>query len=180
MQPSVFLVALSALMTSLSGSVGPTWLTDYNAARQRGRDEQKPLCVMIGSGRNGWEAVSNDGSLDNASRHVLAGKYVCLYVDTEHIAGQKLAAQFEISGPGLVLSDGTGELQAFRYQGRLANEQLAAYLREYADPDRVVTVTEGNGVQTVSYYEPPAAPAVPVYAPVVPSYMSFGFGGCST
>ena len=111
-----------------------------------------------------------------AGQGLLADNYVCLYVDTEHIAGRELAASFEMGGPGLVISDGTGEVQAFRHEGDLSNNRLLKYLQRFSDPDRVVMVTETNPAPAVSYYQP----AAPVYAPMYPVSFSPAFGGCST
>jgi len=178
MHPSFVVVALTALLSPMSGSASPSWLKDYGAARQQGRDEQKPVCVIIGSGKAGWVQLSQEGRLSADAKRLLADNYVCLYVDTEHIAGRELAASFEIDGPGIVISDGTGEVQAFRHEGDLPNDRLVQYLRRFADPDRVATATETNPAPVVSYYEPPAAP---VYAPVYPVSFAPAMGGfCST
>jgi len=44
-------------------------------------------------------------------------------------------------GPGLVLSSGSGEKQAFRHKGQLSARDLRRYLRKFADPERIVKRT---------------------------------------
>lgn len=179
---SVVLCALSGLLSPATGTGEPQWLRDYHTAREKGVRQERPLAVFLGAGRSGWERVSESGRLPKEVRALLAGHYVCVYVDTEHIRGRELARAFEMpEGVGLVISDFRGKLQAFRHEGELPEEKLALYLRKYSDPERVVRFTEVNPdsryveeseVRPVRYVAP--APA-PVFAP---AFMGGGGGGC--
>ena len=167
---SVVLMAVVGFFTSLGE---PSWVKDYEAARKLGKAASKPLAVVIGHGRAGWDKLSEEGRLDREARSLLAANYVCVYVDTEHIAGQKLADELDIRHDvGLVISDQSGRHQAFRHDGELSKQALAKHLRRYGDPDRVFRYTEGSDEE--GYYaeeserEQPAAP---------PAY--FGGGGRS-
>ena len=121
----------------------PEWLQKYDQAKEHGRREKKPVAVFFGSGKAGWHQVSRDGELDAEVHRILAADYICLYVNTDDFDGRKLATAFDISdGPGIVISSRSGQLQAFRREGNLDNEDLAGYLRRYADPKRTVQFTE--------------------------------------
>src|SRR5438552_11463178 len=93
---TVLLIALSGFSVPTAVVETPSWLTDYGEARQRGKEERKPLAVFIGSGHQGWEKVSRTGKLDNEAQRILASQYACLYVDTTQPAGQRLAAALEV------------------------------------------------------------------------------------
>src|SRR5438105_13631741 len=80
------------------------WQTDYSTAQKRGLEEKKPLAVVLGSGPEGWAAVSRDGKLDPSVMESLYDNYVCVYVDVATERGQKLADAFEMKS-GLVISD---------------------------------------------------------------------------
>ncbi|MBV9122310.1 MAG: thioredoxin family protein [Planctomycetes bacterium] len=101
--------------------------------------------------------MSKEGKLDKKANQLLEENYLCVYVDTEHIAGKQLAAEFEMKkGPGLIISNADGSLQAFRHEGTLSNSQLVQELRRLADPNLVVRETEFSTThsQQVSYYSP--------------------------
>src|SRR5262245_16150959 len=116
MYTSVSLVALSGFLL-VSPAEGPTWTRDYNAARKVGRQEQKPLAVFVGSGQAGYQKVSRTGRLTKQAQSLLAKGYVCVYVDVRTSAGKRLARDLGIKKMGIVLSDRTGNLQAFRHEG---------------------------------------------------------------
>jgi len=165
----------SILMLALSSSFGhtgaelpsPRWLEDYTAASRQGAAEQKPLAVFVGSGEAGWERLSRDGKLGKEAKSLLSERYVCLYIDTGTLEGKKLARAFAISqGVGLVISDRTGETQAFHHEGDLKADDLDYYLKRYADPSFVVRTTETN---------PPERATVPAYR--APSFGTFQLGG---
>lgn len=153
MHATIALFALSGFVMITE----PTWLDDYGLAQNQVREGKRPLAVFVGSGQKGWNRMSQDGKLDVEIKRLLASKYVCLYVDTDQKEGEKLAAAFEIySGPGLVISDSSGKVQAYRNYGRLPNEDLARQLRRYADSELVVrTTVEGNSQPRRSYYYQP-------------------------
>src|SRR5215471_1125064 len=111
-------ITFVGLSCFLAGSLpeSPSWKLDYYLAQSQGKAAGKPLAVFISSGKDGWEHVSKDGMLSKEAKRILAGEYVCLYVDTKSSAGRELAATFDIpEGSGIVLSDRTGEVQAFRH-----------------------------------------------------------------
>jgi hypothetical protein len=173
MYTSVLLFALSGFASSPAAN-DPGWLEDYAIARQQGHKNSKPLAVFVGAGKAGWEQVSQEGELGREVRRLLAESYVCVYLDTEKKSGQALAEALEIAdGPGIVISNSGGNLQAFRHEGDLSNDTLATYLRRYADPDRVVRFTESNPGRRVSYY----APEYSNPAPFISFGASFGGGG---
>jgi hypothetical protein len=166
---AVVLLALSGFTASAIPDE-PRWLDDYGKARQQGRLQEKPLAVFIGSGTTGWDQVTREGSLGKKAGKLLAANYVCLYVNTREEAGQRLASALDIStGPGLVISNHTGALQAFRHEGDLSKQDLEAYLRRFADPDRAVTQTETRGQRRTSYYSGPSGATMGNFVPVFTS-----------
>lgn len=171
MYTSVVLVALSGYLAQ--GAVipeRPSWMDDYSLACKRGLADGKPLAVFIGSGNQGWEKLSKSGTLGKEVKRLLEDHYVCVYIDTSRRTGRQLAEDFDCSERvGLVLSDHTGKVQAFRHEGELKNSELERYLRKYADPTRVARITESPEVQDVVV---PYRPPVQYYAPAP----SFGGG----
>lgn len=177
MYTSLALFALSGVFAPSAVAPEPAWIRDYGLARKQGVSENKPLAVFVGSGKKGWEQVSQEGALNKEVKQVLAESYVCVYLNTDQEAGRKLADVFEFSqGPGLVLSSRKGALQAFRHEGELNNRDLARYLTRFSDPEQVVRHTETvppTPVQYQSYYQAPVQPV----QPAVPVMFNGGFGG---
>ena len=167
MYTSLVALALSGCFPHAEDLSTPaSWQSDYRSAWTKGHAEQKPLALLFGSGTRGWEKLSKEGELGKEAMRLLESKYVCVYVDTSIQDGNRLATGFQLGdGPGLVLSDRTGDLQAFRYQGKLSNEEMERFLQKYADPERVVSTTETSVTEVRSYYPPSMASA-----PVVGSY----------
>jgi hypothetical protein len=149
MQP---LFVIAALVGGIPGNIPerPTWRTDYLEARtiQSG----KPLAVFLGAGAKGYEKVVRDG-LDANAVKLLNEKYVCVFIDTETAKGKALATAFAVKGPGLVISDRTGESQQFHHNGDLSGADLHKALERYADPNRGFFSTE-----TLAQLNPPPAP----------------------
>jgi hypothetical protein len=175
MYTSLVWIALTGTADATAAKA-PAWQTDYSAAQQKGLEEKKPLAVVIGKGPSGWEAVSRDGKLDPAAMEALQANYVCVYIDAATERGQKLADAFEMKS-GLIISDRTGEKQAFRHEGTLANGDLTTVLRRYAAPGLVVTRTETHGQPEIrNYYDPAMRPGtgVPSY------YFAPSSGGCAS
>jgi len=178
MYTSGLLLALVGMFPS-SIRQEPIWLEDYSQGWRQSGKLEKPLAVFIGSGANGWNRLSQDGRLSTEAKEILAKNYVCVYLDTNREAGQELATAFEMPNHlGVVISDSTGRVQAFRHEGDLQTQALIRSLRRYADPQRIVASTESNPTD-----EPPArtyrfaAPAYEgpsYYTP--PSYSSFRTG----
>jgi len=57
-------------------------------------------------------------------------------------------------GQGVVISDRTGQLQAFRHAGELNGSELVSRLQRYADGSRVVTTTDTLTSGRTSFYGP--------------------------
>jgi hypothetical protein len=132
---------------------------DYSDGLQASVRNNKPVAVVIGRGNQGWETLSQDGKLDLETRQLLMANYVCVYVDVSKDQG--LANAFAIDGPGIVISSTGGRLQAFRHEGKLANDNLVAYLKKFSDPEREVTTTEGSRPRA-SYYPQGPVQTAPV------------------
>jgi hypothetical protein len=123
----------------------PAWVTDYGAARKQGASAKKPLVVVLSSGANSWQKLSREGALSSEALKAFKDKYICIFINTATEEGKNLATAFDIpSGLGIVISDRTGDLQAFRHEGDLANADLVRYLDRYGDPNYVVLQTESN------------------------------------
>jgi hypothetical protein len=178
MYASVTLLALSGFFVGAM-PVSPAWQADYDLARKLGRESQKPLAVFIASGKSGWHNLSKEGKLGKETSFVLAAEYVCVYLDTTQERAKRLATAFEVpDGKGLILSDRTGAVQAFRHEGELADKELLRQLRRYADPERIVRTTEGTSIERVSYYAPEDPPGQSYdYAPPASYYRSYSGGG---
>src|SRR5438046_6003696 len=117
MYSSIALLAMTAC--SLANiPVTPSWERDYSTARQIGEKTQKPLVVFFGSGSVTWRQLTREGKPDADIIKLLSEQYVRVYVNGETAEGRKLAQAFGLTGSrGLVISDRTGDLQAFRYDG---------------------------------------------------------------
>jgi len=139
------------------GSHSLKWDHDYQHARSAAINASKPLAVFVGAGAEGWRKVVHDCCLDSAAEKTLADKYVVVYVNEDTDAGRKVAESLQLSGkPGLVISDRTGKLQAFRQEGDLSAADLSQRLTRYADPTFIVTTTESNAplVHQANYVNP--------------------------
>jgi hypothetical protein len=184
MYTSLGLAALAGLFLPSSLPEGPAWRLSYTLAREEGQRAGKPLAVVVGSGKQGFDKLSTEGQLSRDAQKVLASTYVAVYLDLDNPQGRKIADQLGMT-QGIVISDRGASVQAFRHDGTLSNADIAQYLRRYADPSHVVTTTERPQTQqTVSYYPPaetyaPAQNYVPAqsYAPAIaPSFGGFGGG----
>lgn len=134
-----------ALMPQADATATPTWLQDYNQARQQGQSEQKPVAVILAGGANGYQRIGRDGGIGKEANALLAARYVCVHVDTATEAGRNLARSFGLTGGlGIVISDRSGAYQAFFHEGDLSNVNLVRYLQRYGDPNRVFVATETN------------------------------------
>jgi len=170
---------LTLLFTFLNPATpgSPHWRTDYYTALNQVTEQGKPLAVFVGRGKEGWNQICSDGDLGKEAKHLLAENYVCVYVDSKRPDGKRLAEDFDISdGLGLVISDHTGRLQAFRHAGELAERDLLRHLKRYADPERVVRTTETASVERSSNYYPAEPPAFHYVQPqmFVPSFSGGG------
>jgi hypothetical protein len=175
MNTSIMGVALAAALFPAHATLAPAWQTDYRTARELGDREHKPLVVVIGSGKTPWANLARAAEQDGSINQTLRSSYVCLFVDTDTTEGQRLAQSFEMSGPGVVISDRSGEFQAYRRAGEVPAGELASALTSHADD---------------TYVARKLAPPAPAAAPVAPAYyappayyptMFGGFGGgCSS
>jgi hypothetical protein len=154
MHTSITLVAaLATCLSAASPSAIPTWHNDYGEARTIGQNEKKPLAVVIGSGQAGYAKLCQDGELNADAKRLLLSHYVCLYVDVGTPEGVKLAKALAVaSGKGLVLSDRTGNLQAFYHDGDLSAADLTKALTRFSDANVVVKTTATNTIERTSYY----------------------------
>jgi hypothetical protein len=142
----------------------PQWLADYHQARKLAQKDSKPVAVFVGLGADGFSKVSREGLLDAKARNLLVRHYVCVYLDTSRPATQRLVADLEISrGRGLIISDRSGEFQAFHHDGDLSAADLARHLERFAKPELNARITEENS--HISYYSPPPR-AVPSFVPI--------------
>jgi hypothetical protein len=155
MYTSILLVALS--VTPAADVAAPSWSTDYGMASKQSATAKKPLAVVLGAGEEGYEKLDREGKLTTEAKGLLASKYVCVYVNTDTPEGRRLAKAFEMSnGRGLIISDRSGDVQAFRHEGDLKSGDLVRYLERYSNPEREVRTTEGTTSQRSSSYEPSA------------------------
>jgi hypothetical protein len=179
MYTSILLVAMVGTQSPFATRT-PDWKQDYAEASREGKAARKPLAVFVGRGPDGWSQVSDTGRLGPDVRGLLGEKYVCLYVDRSTEDGRQLARDLGVSppGPGLIISDVTGDLQAFRHSGKLSPARLTRYLRTFSDPDRVVARTEVPGRTDVRNYPPAAAGRAPLPGAFVPRGGFMSGGGC--
>ena len=185
MYTSVALVALTSTLVASSHQEGPTWQKDYVQARKLGQTEKKPLAVVFGQGADGCDKVCREGKLSPELQKMLAQNYVCVYIDCSTPAGQKLASDFAVTtGKGLILSDRTGELQAFYHDGDLSTTDMSRWLTQFSDPNVVVRTTTTNSSR-VSMYPPEGSNLGGYAVPYMQGYQGggyypayFGGGGC--
>jgi hypothetical protein len=161
MNGSIIGVALvAALFPAHHATLAPAWLHDYREARELVSREHKPLVVIIGSGKTDWANLAKPAEQDESINPTLRSKYVCLFVDTDTTDGQRLAKSFEMTGPGMVISTRTGEVEAYRKAGEVPAGELAKELVNNADDAYV------------------AKKLAPPPAPVQPTYYQPAFGSC--
>src|SRR4051812_43781705 len=119
MYTSMIGVALSAVLGAAPATTAPSWQHDYRQARDLGEREHKPLVVVIGSGSTAWAKLAKAAEQDETINPTLNTNYVCLFVDTDTQDGKKLAQSFNMNGSGLVISDRSGAVQAYRRTGEV-------------------------------------------------------------
>jgi hypothetical protein len=59
---------------------------------------------------------------------------------------------------GIVISDSTGKLQAFRHEGNLRDEDLVYYLERFSNADLIVLHTETNPPERSSFTPATSSP----------------------
>jgi hypothetical protein len=150
----VISTSLAAVLVGLSAvATGPTWLTDYRAALARVSAEHKPVAVFIAPGANGYAKLVHEGQLGTDATLLLSQQYVALHIDPTTPAGQQTAQSFGMT-EGLVISDRSGGIQAYRHVGPLSQAELTASLRVCAETTPAIVPVSTS----TSHY--PAAPAV--------------------
>ncbi|MBL8865648.1 MAG: hypothetical protein JNK93_08805 [Planctomycetia bacterium] len=144
-------LTLSGLMGA-NLSVQPDWQTDYRKALALATKEHKPLAVFIVKGES--------KKLANLSTEVskeLKAHYIAVTINSADAEGKKLAQAFELT-EGVVISDRTGEKQAYRIEGKTNADDLPQTLARLADPKHVTTTTEVHGaaapVTAASFFAP--------------------------
>jgi hypothetical protein len=162
MNASIVLLALWGAVAPQTSRPNLIWEQDYRQARTVGSRLQKPLAVFVGKGADGWKQLVREGTLDAAVRKTLAERFVPVYINQDLEAGQQMAEAFGLSGKlGLIISDRSGDVMAFRHEGNLDGKDLARHLKRLADPDHVVVTTETNEqpvvVQPATIYQSPFA-----------------------
>jgi hypothetical protein len=167
MNTSILGAALvAALVPAHTAALAPAWLHEYRTAREVGSRENKPLVVVIGSGKTDWANLAKPAEQDETINQTLRSSYVCLFVDTDTTDGQQVAQSFQMSGPGLVISDRSGQHQMYRKAGEVPAGELAKELVNHTDDAYVARKMA-----------PPPAPVQPTYF-FQPAFG--GFGGCSS
>jgi hypothetical protein len=152
MNTSILTVVLGGMLLAGQNAT-PTWQENYGQAQLDSTAQNKPLAVVFGSGANGWTKVIREAPPAPEVMQALADKYICVYVDTSTPAGKKLAEGFGItSNLGLVISDRTGQLQAFWHQGDMSNDVMTRSLQRYASSQSAVTRTETFNTSRSSFY----------------------------
>jgi hypothetical protein len=175
MYTSIAILALAGSMlapSSPSPRPNLVWWRDYYVAKERGVKEQKPLAVFVGTGQGGYHQITQKGELNDSIKEVLADHYVCVYLDTSSQSQNGLITALAVTkGNGLVLSDRTGNVQAFHHDGQITEADLARQLQHFAERNVEIRTTLTNTTQRFSYYPTgssnlrPAANAPAVYAP---------------
>jgi hypothetical protein len=195
MRTSIGSLALASfLVAPLAASAQEIAWRGYHEGQEQGQKAGKPLAVFAGIGPAGPEQLIEEGSFSPEVRKILADGYVCVYLDANRPADATLIRQFGITrNKGVILSDRTGNVQAFFHDGTLVASDLTRQLRQFADPNVVVHTTHSNAPSRVSYYPPDSTtpgynafggsvvPAIPYFPQSFqPSFapMMRGGGGC--
>jgi hypothetical protein len=155
MYTSLAILALAGFLVAPTPTPKPdlVWWRDYQIAQERGVKEGKPLAVFVGGGQGGYHALAREGELNDTIKDVLAESYVCVYLDTNSASQTELIKSLAVTkGKGLVLSDRTGNVQAYHHDGTLTEAELANQLQHFADPAVEIHTTVTNADVRRSYY----------------------------
>lgn len=148
------LVCVAMLGTASSNL--PTWQPDYRQAMEISARDHKPVVVVLGSGPASWEKLVV-GEISPETASALRANFVCVYVDVKTAEGKKLAQDFEMTtNPGLVMSDRTGQVQAYRHGGTMDEAELHRTVAKLSDPNFVPRTTEANAA--AAFQTPAPAP----------------------
>src|SRR5207244_7023921 len=114
---SLLAIALAGFGPASEAATVPTWAASYGIAKKTAASVGKPLAVVFGAGSKGWQRLDRDGDLSNEAIEILMDRYICVHIDTATDKGKSLANAFELPGGlGIVISDQTGAVQAFRHE----------------------------------------------------------------
>lgn len=152
----IFSTSLAVL--ALSGMLGanvstqPEWQSDYRKALAMAVKEHKPLAVFVVKGEG-----KKLPQLPTDVAKVLKSEYISVTINSNDVEGKKIAQALELT-EGVVISDRTGEKQAYRIEGKTSAEDLSKTLVRLAEPNRVATTTEVQGeaapVTVTSFFAP--------------------------
>jgi hypothetical protein len=119
------------------------WETDYNKAKQIALETHKPMVVVVGEGKDGWNKLSPETSFDGTIEKMLTKGFVCVYVDSSTNTGKALADALDVhTNTGLVISDKSTKLQAFSKEGTVSTVDLVNVIARYTEAATPVTTTE--------------------------------------
>lgn len=138
----------------------PVWLTNYAEAQQLARSQNRPLAVFVAPGSDSHERVVNEGTLTMKTRKVLQDSYVCVHLDAFGSESRSTVQALAVKkGRGVILSDRSGDYQAFHCDGMLPEHVLLAKLKQFSESDSLVKTTDVHHQPTArtSFY-PPANP----------------------
>ena len=131
------------------------WNYDYDLALRRARAANKPVAIFIGTGKDGWKALCEEGDMGQEVRSLLAEHYVCVYVDASLATQKELVQSFEADRPPLVVLSSRDRIyQAYRHSGVLGNASLAKALQRHATEEAASPQASAPAANTV-YYEVP-------------------------
>lgn len=129
----IWLALVSAAAPESKSVSSPNWQTSYGHAQRQGKSDNKPLAVFLAPGKQNWKGVTKQGSLTDETLKSLAANYICVHIDTTTEEGKKWARAFDMSsGLGVVLSDRSGENQAYRHEGSLDTSALASTIESHS------------------------------------------------
>lgn len=175
MYTSVFAIAL-ILAPRMAVPERPAWLTDYAKGMEVGQRLNRPVAIFVGSGAGGQERVLKEGHFSPETVELLSQHYVCVYLDRSETTNQRLVHDFSVKAAGLVISDRSGDYQAFHHDGTLAQTDLTRQLRRFADPGYVARTTVSNTAYRTSYYD--GSTMQPSGFSSQPFVRTFSSGGC--
>lgn len=148
MYTSMMGLAVSAILSSAV----PEFQTDYRSAKALAARDHKPLVVVLCTGEAAWKGIVPQGGLNEQSLKTLHDSCVCVFIDIDTDRGQRLATDFEFRhGPALIISDRSGEVQAYRHEGTLTSAEMSDVVRLYATAEGLATQTNKQ-----PSYSPPA------------------------
>lgn len=130
----------------------PAWQKSYAGALDVGQKQGRPVAVFVGTGPQGQAALVKEGQFSAETLQILAQKYVCLYLDRAQPGNERLISDLGISKTGLVISDRTGEFQAFHHDGTVPLVELNQQLQRFALQGPNISRTVSNATQRASYY----------------------------